>query len=680
MLHINALKLEINTTNGLYGTVVNFADGLNIVRANNTSGKSTIFQSILYALGFEELIGAKNEKTMQSVLKDSVVDEKFTYPVLQSNIQLEIFNGSKTVTIKRSVKNETRKQQLIDVVEAAVISKGEQGEVRQMYVHDSGAASDGEFGFHLYLEEFLGWSLPNVIDTFGNKTKLYMPLIAPTFILEQKTGWSSFFATIPYYGVKSAEERVIEFLLNLDVFQNEQAKIALSIDKRVLQEKWDLMFENFQALALRGNAEVVGLESFPTIVNELSSVYFRIYRSGKYHSVTELIEQLTGEYDEIDAQTQKTVGENLQNNQIRLSSLNESLLSINLRQQQLGSELFYEREKYKQNVGQIKSVGEDLENNQSALKMLKLGADLPAKIAEQICPTCGQNTPDSLLPQGVDQVPMKIDENIKFLSSQLKMLNTFVKNQRSKISIKERQYHDYDERMTQIRQDIRSLKRDLVSDERLPSEELLERKINTRRNINFYADFLDRVDELKKRLKTLSDEFEKIKVRETNLSGDFLTHLDRKKLDAFQTTFLNLLGRFNYQSKDRSAIKISLDKYLPVIEVTLANGKQKSYDLRFDSSGSDHIRTMWAYYLSLMLTSKQNKGNHPNLLMLDEPQQQSASTADFRSFLKELSEHGDSQTLVFASFQDSQEDFEEATQGLKFTSIFSIGRFVKKID
>src|SRR5690606_5937704 len=169
MLHINALRLEINTTNGLYGTTIPFKNGLNIIRANNTSGKSTVFQSILYALGFEELIGLKNDKTMQSVLKDVVIDGESNFQVIQSAISLELFNGQEIITVKRSVVNEKRKPQLIDVTFGPQITISDDSyELRQMYVHDKGAASDEIYGFHAFLEEFLNWKLPDVIDTNGN--------------------------------------------------------------------------------------------------------------------------------------------------------------------------------------------------------------------------------------------------------------------------------------------------------------------------------------------------------------------------------------------------------------------------------------------------------------------------------------------------------------------------------
>ena len=69
MLKIRAIKLEVNTTSGLYGAEFSFTKGLNIIRGDNSTGKSSLFQSILYALGFEELLGGKNEKIMQSEIK-----------------------------------------------------------------------------------------------------------------------------------------------------------------------------------------------------------------------------------------------------------------------------------------------------------------------------------------------------------------------------------------------------------------------------------------------------------------------------------------------------------------------------------------------------------------------------------------------------------------------------------
>src|SRR5690554_2333890 len=108
MLKISALKINITTNLGLYGTpLIRFEDGLNIVKGYNSTGKSTIFQSILYCLGLEELIGGKNDKTMQSVLKSEILnsDNDIEAYVIESNVLLEI-EGTNAVTIKRYISSE----------------------------------------------------------------------------------------------------------------------------------------------------------------------------------------------------------------------------------------------------------------------------------------------------------------------------------------------------------------------------------------------------------------------------------------------------------------------------------------------------------------------------------------------------------------------------------------------
>lgn len=681
MLQINALRLEINTTNGLYGAFFPFESGLNIIRANNTSGKSTVFQSIIYALGFEELIGGKNEKTMQSVLKDAVLDGVHQYNVLQSAVLLEISNGEKLATIRRSVINENRKPQLVDVIDGPMLTNPEGNyEMRQMYIHDSGAATDSQYGFHVFLEEFIGWKVPDVLDNSGNKTKLYLPLIAPSFIVEQKSGWSSLFATMPFYRVKNAEERVIEFLLNLDVFQNEQTKISLNIKKQTVIARWQSLYQEFIRVGERCSGELVGMTESPAIINNLSEVYFRILRNEKYYLVDELLADLQNEYDELTKQTEITVGDNIGKNQSRLTQLNENLIRHSYMLEKWENESYIEKDQLKQYIIQKKNIEEDLVNNKAARKMLNLGATVESPLSDNKCPTCHQEVNGTLLPAEVDQVPMDVEKNIDFLTAQLKMLGIFVNGERKKVIEKERRINDLRNHIQLLRQQIRNLKKDLTSDERLPSEELIERKINIKKLIIVYEALVENTEGLKNRLKILSNEWERLKGVESNLGGDFFTKQDDEKIQFLETRFITLLTHFNYQSKDKNAIRISRDKYMPIIEVGLPNGRLKSYDLRFDSSGSDHIRAMWAYYISLLETSYSKNGNHPLLLIFDEPQQQSASTKDFHEFLKELSLQKEAQSIVFASFQNSQSDFKAATKGLNFHEIEGTGRFITKVQ
>ncbi len=445
-----------------------------------------------------------------------------------------------------------------------------------------------------------------------------------------------------------------------------------------MQDRWGLLYQEFITLAKKGNAEVIGMEDYPKIINDINEIYFRVYKKDKYYLVPQLLQELQIEFDLINNETEITVGDNLEKNQTRLQELSDNLLRYNFRFEQLENEVLHEKEKLKQYIQQKKNVEEDLSKNKSAQKMHNLGGQVHSSISSSICPTCGQNIKDSLLPADVDRVPMQIGENINFLSSQQKMIEVYVNSQRKSIIEKETIVSEYGNYLTALRQQIRNIKKDLVADDRVPSEELIERKINTKRSIAFYAEMVENINELKKKLKKMSKEWDDIKRSEANMAGNFFSTLDAQKLEFMEGYFLSLMKKFNYQSKDKDAIKISREKYLPVIEVKLPNERPKTYDIRFDSSGSDHIRCMWAYYIALLGTSNKFSGNHPNLLIFDEPQQQSASTTDFHEFLDELSKSDTSQSIVFASFQNSLSDFVQATQDLNFNRIDGNGMFIVK--
>lgn len=665
MLKIRALKIEINTTSGLFGTEHKFEDGLNVIRGDNTSGKSSLFQSIIYGLGFEELLGGKNEKTMQSVLKDQVEFPRDTrHNITQSFVYLEIEN-KEIITIKRSVASSTRKSQLIDVYYGALLTgENETLESRQMWVHDAGGASDELYGFHLFLTEFLGLNLPEVVTAKGDLHNLYLQQIAPAFIIEQKTGWSDFFATMPYFGMRNTEQRVVEFLLNLDVFENEKRKQQLSSNKQNINNRWQNLFTKFQNLADRSGGKLIGLENNPSIINNYGGIYISLIRDDKPITLSDLNAIQKAELAAFETQQTVTVGNNLNKNEIALSKLNDKLNQVSLNFELLSPELNFDKEKLKQYEKQILAVQDDLRKNKGALKVNKMGGDLPTTTAKNICPTCEQDLKDSLLPSDIQQVPMRIEDNISYLDSQERMIKVYIEGQQKIINEKENKLKDYQTVALEVRQQIRNLKKELVQDERLPSVIEIEKRIDLKRKVEFFNKVLESLVPLRDDLKNLSSEYEKILNSESNLPKDFFSALDRQKLSTLKDNFIQLLKVFNYQSKPFEAIRISTDTYLPVAQKTDA---EQFYNIKFDSSASDFIRCIWAYTTALLKTSITYDTNHPKLLVFDEPKQQDMSKDSFRKFLIELSNFKEQQVLLFASFENSDDSFTEATEGLTFS-------------
>lgn len=666
MLKIRAIKLEVNTASGLFGAEYSFTNGLNIIRGDNSTGKSSLFQSILYGLGFEELLGGKNEKTMQSVLKDQVEfpDGKL-HPVNQSFIYLEIEN-KEIVTVRRSITSDSRKAQLVDVFSGALLT-GDKKELpsRPMYVHDKGGASDDTYGFHLFLCEFLNWNLPEVITTKGELSHLYLQQVAPAFIVEQKSGWSDFFATLPYYAMRNTESRVVEFLLDMDVFENEKRKQTLSSRKQQISNRWNSLFFSFNKLAEKCGGTLRGLEHNPSIINSLSSIYIAVLKEDKEITISDFNELQKAELLQLEKQQTTTVGNNINKNEEALKNLTDKLNQLSLNYEMLSPELNYDNEKLKQYRKQLEAVREDLRKNKGALKVKSLGSELPAETATDSCPTCHQPIKDSLLPSEIKQTPMRIEDNVSFLEAQQKMIEVYIEGQEKVIKDKEKKLIIYQTQLTETRQQIRDTKKELVQDERLPSVLEIEKRLNLQKKVEFYSRVIEEFAQLIEELKALSKDLDQILSKEKDLPKDFFSSEDRKKLASLQENFIALLRKFNYQSKPFEAIKISTDNYLPVAQKMV--GEQLFYNIKFDSSASDFIRCLWSYYTAIFKTSVTYQTNHPMLLIFDEPKQQDMAIGNFKSFLTELSQFQQQQVLVFASFENSDSSFEEATRGLKFT-------------
>ena len=55
-LRLRHLRLRASTSGGLYGADIPFGPGLTVIWADNTKGKSTCMQGMLYALGLERML------------------------------------------------------------------------------------------------------------------------------------------------------------------------------------------------------------------------------------------------------------------------------------------------------------------------------------------------------------------------------------------------------------------------------------------------------------------------------------------------------------------------------------------------------------------------------------------------------------------------------------------------
>ena len=124
---------------------------------------------------------------------------------------------------------------------------------------------------------------------------------------------------------------------------------------------------------------------------------------------------------------------------------------------------------------------------------------------------------------------------------------------------------------------------------------------------------------------------------------------DDEKINSFRLKFKHLLKLFGYKSNgvDNITIKDSIpNRLLPTVFI---KGQQAQY-IRFVSSASDFVRSIWAYYFSLLIDGDK----HPGFLIMDEPGQHQMRVDSMKELLKLSSELG--KQVILAISQDREYD------------------------
>ena len=666
MLKIRAVKIEIHTNKSPFVGEYHFQNGLNIIKGRNTAGKSTLFQSILYGLGMEELLGAKGEKTMQSALKDEIEYPSNNFnTVLESTVFLEVENNNKIITTQRVIKG-NRSSKLIRVYNGAVLTEKSIYKFTDTWVHDSGGASNLEHGFHSILENFLGWDLPEVSYSQGGFNKLYIQTIFASFFIEQKSGWTDYLANIPYFGVRNAQSRSVEFLLNLDVFENELKRQQVKEEKSTLLTKWKFLFEEFESISKRSGISVSNISNMPEIISQTIPNAITVYTEGVQKTLDDVLYTWQQELKSLENKPFENVNKNLlANHNQQIANLQNQLAEKQFVADLLNQKLRTARQSLSHYKGHLSEIRTELNQNKDAQKIYKLGGEKDVKIANQECPTCGQSITDSLFLPDAHIKPMSIEENIKYIEAQEKMVLAYLEIEESVVGNSEKELYVINAEISDMQKEIRSIKKDLIADERLPSIAEIERGIKLKSKLEFYYKTKDELCSKLEIFYHLSKEWQKIIEKEKSISKNFLSSSDFSKIDALEKYFLIFLEKYGYTSKNKNAVSLSKvsDKQflLPMAESKEIGVK---YDLRFDSSGSDFVRSLWSYYCALYRVAQEKETNHPKLLIFDEPAQQEVANDSFNKLLLELENYTDGQVLVFASFHQSEPDYVEMIKGL----------------
>lgn len=665
-LQLERFKIALNTTGGEYGFECEFKSGLNIVRGNNSSGKSTLVNSLIYSLGMEEILGGKGEKTLPYALKEYVESEnKDKIKIVSSYVYLQISNkNGDVVTLKRAINSTNKDVKLIEVIHGDYLSgKDREFEIHPKYLHDKGSAQNAASGYFTFLENFVGLSLPFVPGANGGEVKLYIQTIFSSLLIEQKRGWTDYIANTPYYAIRDVRTKIVEFILGLDVFENERLKSNLTSDLADIQSKWSDEKVKIGLLEEDQSINVIGIKRTaddmfdPQLVRITKQVGDSTFALSDY--IVELVRKIEA-IDEAQNKTREDVSINLieayESSKAELDQLVSMLDSAN-------AEIRLSKSRLTEYLSLRSEIEKDLEKNKIAKKLKKFGAESGLSLALDSCPACHQRVDDALFLADTLIQPMSIDENVKYLDNQKKMVSRYILGLEKTITKLESQAREYSENVSDKRAVCLSLKKQIRlsgnADEsdlrvKLQLELKVENLLKSEKVINSSVD----------KLVNFSNAFRNVKGKLAGLPDRKSSVEDIKKYNKFQNLFRSYASIFGYKSAPTLDIEINRDTLFPYLAGLEL--REVNTDIKSDSSASDFVRLIWAYLLAVYSASEELGGNHPGLVLLDEPGQHSMGVTSVNALLATISKQRNIQGIVAASFDESNEVFDESVHGVNY--------------
>ena len=644
-LRIGRLSIIASTDKGDFGVDHKFDGGMNLIRAENAAGKSTILRAIIYTLGLEGLFSPSHDVPLPHVLTEYVDLPAGRAIVSSAQVTLEIHNESdESLTVTRAIAG-PRDKRLIAVRDGGGLTDPKHaGPSSDFYVRVGGAARS-EHGFHARLASFIGWQLPEVSSFDSDPVLLYMETIFPLFSVEQKLGWGRIPARFPtWLSIKDVRRRTIEFLLALDAYAIAEERLAIQAEVSRLRHAWN---ETKDLAAKRAIANGAILNSLPHEPISMwppepsPQIYLGTSQSG-WEALPVHIERLKTRKQAFKTESIPTAGEQDEKLRLTLEQAEEGTSQRELVLRRSLEDLEGQISEAESLEEHIQSLQEDQRKYKELRKLRNLGADSVAEVIHGACPTCNQEISDSLMDLGKRATTMSVEQNITFYDEQLQLGQAVLENAKKEISATEAQIAATREQLNQLRAQVRSIRETLSSPMNTPSIEALTERLRLDQRIERLEELKDFFTDATTKFANMSDEWATVQERIRKLPKGNLSPRDFEKLKALQESVQQQLRLYGFGSVDPALVTISPDNYEPELS---------DMNLAADAAASDVIRLQWAYLIALMQVSMQFGGRHPKMIMFDEPQQQSAEDNDFFKMLRYLAKIPGAQAIVATSHE-----------------------------
>lgn len=677
-LRLRQFELRANTSAGPFGVTLPFAPGLVVLRADNSSGKSTCLQGIVYALGLEGMLSASRAIPLPHVATSSLTDEADgrELGVLESYVMLEFENeAGQVATVRRYAKHGAIDTQLITVWDGPVLTApADRVQERAYFVRRPGSAQR-EAGFHHWLADFVGWELPEVARYDGTMSPLYLETIFPLFFVEQKRGWAGIQAQTPtYLRIRDVGRRNVEFVLALSGGDLAAQRQLLQEKIAALRQQWRDAVRGFRLGANEHGIAVRGLSEHPVAewpVEPRPSLWLpRTEAPDEWQPLAYEMNRLNGELSDLNSRVlpraedvASSVGNGLQ---LSLQELHE----VSDLADALHREVVIEEDQVRSLDSRIASLQDDVRRSQDVEALRQMGAPMSA-VTPPDCPTCHQELPSTLLDPAAAIVPMPIERNIALLKEQIDLFRAMRSDLASAIAAKRQQMVTFDERVHALQQAVRAQRETLVSASGTPSINDVERRVHLRDRLEALTAVQGRLASLNTALAQMAQAWSGLLEDQRRLREQGTLQTDRDKIAALQASFLDQLRDYGFTSLPIGELSISEDTYLPTYE---------GFDLGFDLSASDMVRTIWAHRIGMLEVARRFPNRHAQLLVFDEPRQQSTDPLSFTALFERAGQAARSgQQVIFATSEPAA-SVRAMLGGVPHQYLAFGGKMIRRVD
>ena len=651
-MRLRHLRIRVLTDQGLFGVDVPFTDGLFIIRAENSMGKSTCLRAILVALGMEAMLTVnRDDLPLPPALKEDLHTGDGHASVIESDIYLEIENGQgERAVVRRTVKG-SRDQGLIEVIRGPALTTPGQYSASDYFVGRPGDTTR-DAGFLRFLLDFLGWDVPMVRTFQGESRPLYPQCIMPYFIVEQLRGWSTLEPPLPTrFGIKEMHRRCVEYLLGLDAINLAAERLEIEEQEQSVAKQWGVVVGALRAVAkgVGGMPQNIPADPVATWPPEISPLIM-VPEGEQWIPIDAKKEQLELRLREIEQQEIPRVAEIVGNAEAELNSKQDRLSDRQAMLSRVLEAYELENDEVESTRARLEKIEVDLQRNKDTRTLLKLGSTAASSMANQQCPTCHQHIIDSLTPLAEGQGVMSIGENITFLEEQRRTFRAVLANQQHVVEARAQQVTALRREVSDLRGEIRSLRETLISDGRAPSIAAVRERVQLTEGLSRYERASDDFAGELENLAELSAKWNRLQTAKSKLPKDDTTPADRDKLKRWGELLREQLSEYDFKSLEIGEITVSEESYRPLHE---------GFDLPTNISASDFIRVIWSYLNGLREVGVECETNHPGLLVFDEPRQQSAKDISFEQLLKRVARAGEQGHQVIVATSEKEETLQE---------------------